>query len=408
MSDITLVRTGQVARKLEAVEGTAETLTAAEVNDNVKAQGHTYTPGEYERELERPTLSTDPALKGAAQLAIKYVTEMVGGGAAAAAPWHTELRGVGFGAGTQLKVVTIGTITGDTFTCGDRIGDNATEGSATVTGTAVCMVGADKLVYVPGTGAFDDTDTVHNYTATGTSAPVDSAPANAGYRFRPVTESEGATIASLTVQRIHNGEVHLISGARGTAKFSMRMNEPMLMEVEFQGPPELDEDGNPETGTALTGVTQAGTVPKVCKSHRIRIGAYTPVLTSIEVDMGITLAPRGTIADDDISASGYKATRISDRLPKLTIDPEYSVTPGELDQVSRTMRGATFSWESHVGDPADANGLVILYGPRLQLMGPTSDSERDKIKTAAINATFRRGVGGSDDEISLFHVFVAA
>lgn len=399
-----LMRTGQGATKIESVEGTPESLTAAEAQGKFKEISHGYRVNSYKRGLMRNSLSKDPPVKGSRLLSVKFVEEMVGGGASTEAPWGVRLRGCGFQK-VGLKVMTIGTITGaGGFTIGDRIGDNATEGSATKTGVVVGIYASNtKLVFVAGTGTFADTDTVYNYSATA-NAPVDSAPSAAGWRYSPMTETDSQTPPSVTAEHRHGGERNTITAARGKASITMKMDEPALLTTEFEGCPVLDANTRPNAASAFTGITAVGGQPLCAKGMPVRIGTVTPVLTSIEIVIDNTLAARGTIADNEVESSGYIGVRITDRDVNAKIDPEY-VVGTTLDVVARTLAGGTFRFTAPVGSVSHTNGLVIVNIPLAQLGDEKSPGDRDGIVTT--DWDMGANVTVEDDEITIDHVFVA-
>ncbi|MFZ2875476.1 MAG: hypothetical protein WAZ94_13465 [Phycisphaerales bacterium] len=399
----TLTRTTQIGFKLETTEGTPETLSAGDFAGNFKDDKHTLQVGEYDRALKRGSLSEEQKIRTARMESITFTCELVGGGAATETKWQEVLRGMGFKK-TQLKVMTLGSVTDGPFVCGTRIGNNATEGSATKTGTAVVQLATSpaKLVYVPGTGAFADTDTVYSYgVSPQVSAPVDSAPSNAGYEFAPMSENSSQTPPSATLERREGGLAHTITAARGKGSLSFRMNEVPLLSAEFQGCPVL-EDGNPPAGAEVTSIPVLGGVPLACKGMPIAIAGVTPVLTQIEISLDNTLAMRGTIANNDTQDSGYVGARITGRAVTMTLDPEKDVS-GSLEVEAKTVLGTTFPVIIDHGDADHANGRTIVYGAAAQLQGDSTSDDRDGIVTNQLTAKF---TGTADDEIRIYSVFV--
>ncbi len=405
---VILERTTQVGLKIEGTEGTPESLAAGDFSGNFKDDAHTYAPGEYERGIKKGTLTPLGVVRTGRTLSIRATAELVGGGAAAEAPWHRALRAMGFSAGTQVKKVVLGTVTNGPFRCGQRLGDNATEGSATKTGIAVHQgPGATPtLWYVPGTGAFADTDTVYNYgQPSQASAPVDSAPANAGYRFTPLSETASGGPPAATVERRDGLHKHTMTAARGKGVLSFRMNEVPLLAMEFMGVPVVDltdpDAPGPVASALMTGIPAVGARPLPCKHQPITIAGHTPVLTQCEVTIENTLTMRGTIADTDRQQSGYVGCRITERRVTANLDPEKDVT-GTLAAEAWAMAGTDFELLLKHGDPAHANGMLIVRGPRCQLSGDQSPEARDGIVTEPLTAVL---TGDADDEIEIYHLF---
>lgn len=404
-----LNRLTQRGRKIEAVEGVEEVLVAADFAGNFKGEGvFAEDINEYERALQRATLAEKPTLKGHRMATVPFVQELVGGASGTAAPWHTDLRGMGFSS-TGLKVIELGTVTNGPFRAGQTIGNNATQGSATVTGIAVKQLATPtRLVYMPLTGAFNNTMSVFNYETPQTSAPITVNPANAGFGFRPLSETDAALPPSVTFEERVGGYRHTVIGSRARGGLSMRMNEPLLLRGEYMGAAVLDT-GNPgrfRTGSPLTGVPNFAAAPKVTKGIPLefRDGAtvYTPILTELPIEIDNTLAPRPTIANNDLADSGYLATRISGRVFSANLDPE-KVLGGTFDYDALMHLGRTFKITAEIGGIAEANGLVVIHAPAVEAVGQLTFGDRDGIRTQPHAGKF---TGDDEDEVFVFHVFV--
>ena len=401
---VQLDRITQTGLKVEASEGTPETLSAADFSGNRTSDDHTYNVGEYERGLKKGVLTVDPVVKAARSLTISWEEELVGVAAAIAAdvPWLRSLKGMGFTA-SQLKVVDISSITNGPFKCGQRIGNNATEGSATVTGTAVAQIGTSKLVYLPGTGSFSSGNTVYNYGQVSQgSATIGSAPSNAGQCLRPISETASTTPPAFTVERRMGGVRHTAAAARGKGSLAMRMNEVPKLSCEYMGCPDLDSNGEPNTQALASNVPAVGVAPLPCKGMPFSVSGFTPVLSQLEIAIENTLAMRGTIADNDVRSSGYIGCRITERKITATIDPEMDLS-GTLKVERKTVTGETFELTVQHGSASHGNGLTVIYCPAAQLTGDQSPEARDGISTTPLSMLF---TGPADQEISIYHVTV--
>jgi hypothetical protein len=355
--------------------------------------------------------------------------ELVGGAAGTAAPWHTDLRAMGFSS-AALKMIEISSIADSAFERGQVVGNNASQGSATATGLVVDFVGASgsgsvigpigqdgKLVYLPMTGTFSDDDTLYNYEDTQGTADIDTTPVDAGFRFQPFSENATGTPPSVTaglryVEGSQWYEERLV-GARAQGSLSLRVGEPALLQVEYMGAPIMTQtDGvyEPSQVSALTGIPTYPTPPKVAKGMPLRLEVegetdYTPILTEATIDFGITLTPRPTITNAGIGDTGYMATRITERNIVISIDPE-KVAPSVFNFVDKIYQASFFEFFTRLGMPSDANGMLVVHAPRCQLQGDLGEDERDGIDTYGLEARCTRVNG--DDEILIDHIFVAA
>ena len=407
-----LARTVQYGWKIEAAEGTRETLAAADFAARTKiGSEESYEAGNYERELAKASLSKDPSVRGSRRATIPFTVELVGGGASTPCKWHEALRAAGFAVAATPRVVTVGSVSGGagaSFEPGQSIGDNATQGSATKTGKVIAFVpvSPNKLIYLPGTGTFADTDTMYNYgVSPQASAAVDSAPAAAGYRFTPLSETNASAPPSLSVEKRIGGEAHVLVGARCNGTLAMRADEAAMLELEAMGSVLIDNaTGRPPTASAMTGITYEGVQPLAVKGMRVRVGTYAPILTQVTMDLGNTMSPEATINDNDYVSSGLRGARITDRAITVALDPDYDVSGG-LDVIARTMLGGTFPLSFMHPGPASAthgNGMIVVIAPQAQLEATHSPGDRDGKKTSPITA---RLCGTADDEVEIFHVF---
>jgi len=412
-----LTRAAQIGISVESVEGTEESLVAADYSGNRKDSGHRYSTGEYDRELQRGTLTKQRPLRSMQRLAIQWTEEFVGGDASNQALIHETIQGLGFEALGLKKVTTTGAPSADGFQVGDVFGDNASQGSATATGivAAVRIDGAGpgrRIWYLPTLGTFGGSETLTNYTRTGGATLTASAAADGGFRFKPLSERDASIPASCTVQRRIAGQLHSAVASRGTGGLSMRQEEPALLRAEFEGVPIFDpagaNDHTPRAGTFLTSVPQITDPPKMTQGipFILRTGDVSDdfaeaVLTELDITIGNTLAPRPTISDAALHSSGYLGTRISDREISARIDPEH-VLPTDFDFIGHLIDGDTFELIAELGDAFGPNGLLVVYGGRVQMTGDYEPGDRDGIVTSPVTVGF---FGDDDDELIINHCF---
>lgn len=404
-----LNRTQQFGLKKEAVESSEETLAAADYSFNFSEPGQSLVIDRYARNLTRPTLTPLQSIPGSRLKKINVIVELVGGGAATEATWHRILEVCGFSK-TQIKVVTAVTVTNGPFKCGQTIGNNAVLGSATKTGIFVEQIAGspNKLVYMPLTGTFADTDTMYNYVSPQTSASLagSAAPANAGYRFSPMTESDSAVPPSATAEIRLGGLRHTLVGGRGTGSLKFERNKCALLTFEVTGMPVFDTDGiTPRAGAIVANVPALGNAPKLANGIPIviRDGStdYKPVLTMVDFKFNVTVTGRETANDDAVLGSGFKGVRQTDRKMQASMDPEM-VLPASYNVVGLIVGGATTEILAKIGGAGEANGLVIAHAPKGQHVSDFSPGDRGGITTAPVDIDLS---GDSDDEMSISHVF---
>lgn len=415
-----LNREAQFGIELQAAAGTAETLAAADYSQNSSNVSASVVLPKSDRGRNRGSLSRDAQVGKAKMQKISTTEELVGvaktTNASDALIVHRCLRACGMQRITaQVQVVEVGAVTVGSGTVNDlcvgrRIGNNATEGSATKTGTLVHFKAGtpNKLWYVPGTGTFDAADTIHVYDAPAQSMPCDSSPADAGFEFRPKSETAAAANEIATVNCVKNGNRFQISDAMGDCAINLVWNEPAKFEFNFQGP-FVPKDTSTDPHTAATS-SPVASVPVVGGALAVSIGSpfhvarLLPTITSFSIKLGNTIAERRSAGVGSVYGSGYAGARISDRNITFSLDPEKPDLATE-DYLKKLAGNTTFPLSGSVGDPADLNGMFIAFIPAAQLTGDYDEQEREGLAVVPLEGMATR-FAADDDELRLFHITV--
>ena len=105
----------QLAGKIEAAEGGAETLAAADAKVWVYNPSVDYDPEMFERNLAMASFTQVAQIVGKRPGQMSFNLELKGSGVAATAPeWAKYLQGCGVGI-SALKSINIGAVTGGRF-----------------------------------------------------------------------------------------------------------------------------------------------------------------------------------------------------------------------------------------------------------------------------------------------------
>lgn len=400
-----LTREMQVGYKVEATQGVAESLVAADFVGNRSEISKTYNVDRYERNLIRGTLTKLESIAGSRSLSMTLTEECTGGTSGVSPKWHDLLEICGF-----LKIPMVRfSVTGQTgsFRAGDLIGNNASQASATKLGR-VGELASGVLYIMPLTGTFANADAITNYTQTG-ACTLNSASAAAGFGFRPLTEKTGGTVPRTgTFEARHAGYIHRMVGAMGSLSMSLQRNQPLLLTANVQGVPLFSGDGRtPNTGSNFNNVAVAGQAPRLGLGSVMRFHtptAYSPVVTSLTVDLGQTVQLRETMNDNSIANSGFLPAQITDRRPTAEVDPEHIVAGDSFNAYGLIMDGATFAMTSQLGALTDANGRIAVAMPRVAVTSNGTDGDRNGNTTLPMTLGL---FGQDDDELFLFHMFAA-
>lgn len=403
-----LNRNAIIGSEAEENEGVEETLTEASYAGSRKDTNHSYEHEDYDRELDRGVLSTQPPIKSRFGITFSWMEECIGGGIVAGnlqvPPWHKTLQGLGFGAAGNIFLWTCVT-TGATAQVGDRVGNNADAAAATK--TAIVVRATSTTIWLaPTKGTLAATDDLRNYSRVG-SYVLSGTGTVKGVRYKPETETEQSAPPSLTITRDLGGELHTGVGCRGTGSTVLRQGEPCMLEVEFQGVPKFD------TGTRRPRVRSgarpnpaaiaAPPAPVAGIPLRMRHagGEHSPLVTEMTININNTLARRRTMTDADIDDTGFLATRITDRSIQISIDPEH-VAQGVFDVHGFVHGQSEFELIVPYGRAADPNGQIVFYAPRCSLVGSVEPGDRDGITTMPLTIGC---YGDNDDELHVMLVY---
>lgn len=294
----------QVAGKLESVEGTLETLAAADCKTLFFDPKFKADPEKHESNPARTSGGAYKSLIGKVPANISGQIQIRGSGVATTDPdWIKYLKCCGF-ASALLKSINIGAITAGPFQHDEVIvgGTSAAQGRVVFN----TVTGASKVYYTAiGTAVFQSGEVLTGATS-GATATTSSTPASQGRAYKPTLTS----VSSLSAGLNQDGYFERIRGARGNAKISIASGGPGLIDFNFQG-----VDGGQTDASFIEGVTYEETAVPVFKDAVIALDSYEPMLSSIEFDLGNKLSLR----DDPTDSKSLLSAALTGRLVTGTL-----------------------------------------------------------------------------------------
>ncbi len=377
-----LTRKRQLAAKIEAAEGTAETLAAADAKILVYNPKVSFDIAMSERNPARPSFSNIAKIPGKRPAALSFRLELRGSGAAVTAPeWAKLLQACGFGV-NALKSMDIGVVTNGPFQHGETI----TGGTSAATGRVVINTanGAAAIMFVSISGTFQSGETITGETSTAT-AVTSSAPAAIGNEFKLISEN----IPSLTQGSYEDGVRKLLKGSRGTVKLGFKSGEPVFLDIEFQGV----EAGITDTAF-LSGVTYESTKPPVFLNALFSVDAYSAKIGEMDIDVANTLAVR----DDVNDPRGILSFAITGRGVSGSFNPEM-VSCAAHDFHSKWFQGIEMIVDFTVGSVV--GNKFRFYVPRAQYT-KVEDEDRDGLQLAKSSFNLNGSLSSGDDELTIF------
>lgn len=355
----------QIAAKVESVEGTAETLTASEAALLLVGDlSYELVPESERREIIQASKSNWSDLIGVEMARIGMGVELRGSGSASTAPsFGTLLKGASYGE-TAVKKIAVGAITSGPFLHGEVITGGTSSGTGRVVGQYA--TGVTHVYYVPVSGTLQDAETITG--AGGASATTSSAPADGGFVYEPVSTGD----PSLTMAMYHDGLKKLLVGNRANVTLGIAgAGKPGILRFSFTG-----VHGGVTDVALLSGITYESSLPPVAKNGTVRLGSYTPIAKSFDLDMGNSVALRTSMA----ASKGAISAKIPSREPRGTLTIE---TPLVADKdVWGNLTGVVVE-ELELGIGSVEGNRFKVIVPQLQITG-VPEGDENLISTLAL------------------------
>lgn len=195
-------------------------------------------------------------------------------------------------------------------------------------------------------------------------------------------------------------------GLRGamcsSLKFVGKVGAPGMWEFEILGISDGDDvDGTPSntfalkpTDDALNTITHEGAVPTVFQGVAFTYGGATKRLSTFELDLGLGIAPR----DDVSSDQGVLHYVITDRQPKVTIDPDFGLVANTDDYLTHLHVGTevALAWAYLVS----TSRTFTFAAPKAQVIALTPGN-RNGIATQGVTLALNRSAEPGDDEFTI-------
>ena len=377
-----LIRKRQLAAKIEAVEGTAETLLAADagilVNFSPKAS---YDPQMYQRDPVRASLTKMGKLAGKRSAGIDFSIELKGSGLVTVEPeWLRLIKSCGF-ASNALKKISIGAITSGPYLHGETI----TGETSGATGRVVIKTanGTTTLYFVVLSGTFETGEIITGGTS-GATATASADPVSAGFEIKPISGS----VVSLTMGLFEDGIRKVLKGCRGTVKFNFKIGEPATLDFSFKGV----EAGVTDV-PMFTGVSFDNTVPPVLLNAVMSCDGVSLNIGEMEINVSNTLASKDKIDD----AKGILSFMITGRDMQGSFNPEM-VPVATHDFFSKWFSNTPMVIDLAYGETE--GNKFRFYAPGI-IYNKIDDGDRDGLQLAQTSFDLTGSMEPGDDELAI-------
>lgn len=371
-----LTQSKQMTGKLEEIEGTLETLTAADAKTKVFGAKFKSDPEKLESNPERISGCAQPSQIGKISADLGFWVEIRGSGVKTTDPdWVKYYQCCG-NSSALLKSIDIGAVTSGPFLHNEVITGAGGGQGRVVMKTAN---GAAKIYYVAvGTIEIENGETITGGTS-GATATTASVPASAGRVWRPIIED----VPTLSDGLNQDGYLEKLAGGRGNAKISINAGGKGIINFAFKG-----ANAGQSGESFLTGVAYEETDPPVFKSGTVTLDAYTPGFSSLEIDLGVQLAQR----EDPTKTSGILSYALTNRkiTGTLVIDMILAaVYDLRAKQEAKTEVEFKLTWGT-------TPSQYILYFPRIQFLD-IDKGDKDGLVTATVQFQANGSLDQNDD-----------
>lgn len=382
-----LKRKQQFALKVEAVEGTAETLAAADVDMEVDDLDATFTPELRERRPLRNDLSATASVVGMLMGEITGRVELK----PSLAPATTDPQQHTLLLACSLQQHALRTMALTGAPAGNPVPGEYILGGIAGTGFFIRVDGTTMMFVqlVAFVAAETITGTVSGFTATvhGTPAFTDI-----GKAYRP----NSVNPPSFTGAQYMDGKRKLAFGARADATFQVG-GVGQIGYTQFTLSGKMTQ---PTDVALLAGVSVPRVVPETF------LGAQVKTVDLADIDLlcvdSFSLALNNTLARRACAneATGIISYRNTDRRPMITIDPEQELEAA-INFFVKFAAGTQFGFYAQIGQTVGRR--VIICAPRCQYQ-ELGEGDRDNIATHTAQLLCCSGgsPGGDDDFIIAF------
>ncbi len=344
----------QVAAKIEAVEGVAETLAAVDAGFNLFDSVPVFNE-EIEQHPQEPfeaSLGTRVSLAGVRPGRIQFTTQMVGSGnhLTTAPAWAVLLRLCGFEQIDGLRSIAIGAITNGPF----QVGETVTGGTSAATGKVAkhTKTGEAVLYFTNMTGTFASGEVLTGGKS-GATATSSAASGDQGWLYKPMSEPPSGTVGLF-----RGGLRHRIQGARGNVTLrAATSGAPFMLGFDFLGA----SLGTDDTAM-LTGVVYPTPVVPKFLSTALELQNFAAIADSIELNGGAVVEMRR----NSRKAGGLESAALVSRSAVGRCDPEAQLV-SEHDFYGKLAGNLTAPLEFTLGSAA--GNKFIIQAPNVQYSG---------------------------------------
>lgn len=214
-----------------------------------------------------------------------------------------------------------------------------------------------------------------------------------GQVFTPRTEAPGTNVKTLTMATYIDGVRKLLRGCVGTFKLICPTGKAAYFEFDFIG------IFDSPTDTAILAPTYPTASPLRFASSTTTWNSVQLSVENMTLDSGNTMILR----EDPSDVSGYRAGLITNRVVKITGNPEsrlVATNPVHAKFFDMSEHELTWSLDG------PTNSVLTFTAPKAEITSAPSEEERERMVVDAIEWQANRNGSTADQELSI--TFTAA
>ncbi|MEO7957874.1 MAG: hypothetical protein ABIW76_14400 [Fibrobacteria bacterium] len=385
---VMLVRKAQYLAKIQTVEGTAETLAAADGKTRINVGG-TFEPQAppIKRDLARDTLSPIGLLVGEKGGGITVVSEMNTPDVMTGLPeQEATLRSGGITI-TPLRRIPIGAIATGPVARGATM--TGTTSGATGRVVKDTVNGESHVHFAPISGTFQAEALTFTGGASATSSAVSAV---YGARGNPNSTYPD----TITAEYQNDGFAWSVRDAMSNIAFDVEASKQGFWKMTPMGAKSTWGTKAMTTSIAF----DTGNPPQL-QDASLRIGSFAPVFSKVGFDMNSKVVYRRD--GNAVGNTGIKAARINDRDPSLKITCEHELA-ATFDFFGSYDALTTYAIKFQIGTVIGKR--IFFFAAAAQLANPPSLGDLDGIRGLELEflLTSLAAIQGSDGEFEILWI----
>lgn len=215
--------------------------------------------------------------------------------------------------------------------------------------------------------------------------------------YGPLSEAPGSNVKTLTIALYRDGRRALLTGCAGTFTLTLQPGVPPYFDWTFTG--------------VWQGVTDAALLsPTYPTDLPLRYAGDAATATwnstslcfaQAQINAGNNVVLRECAnAPTDQAAAGYHSAIVTDRQPRITIDPESALVATQ-DRFGKFLDMSEHSLAFSVPGPAGAvsDAAFAIEAPKAQIVS-IQDADRNRILTDQIEFAVNKNGATADDELT--------